>query len=123
MEKRVSALFFISLLTVMSQTGPTSAESGSKANFVDQFNIMWSEEHFKTSEDGQVWYLSLDKETGNFTHTGLIKQQVAFSPFGFPMRSTLKFVFAGLIPSFGSDSGHQDAGSRPSSDTVSAGSA
>lgn len=64
MEKRVSALLFIPLLAVMARTRPGSAESESKASFKDQFNIMWSEEHFKTSEDGQVWYLSLDKETG-----------------------------------------------------------
>lgn len=32
--------------------------------FGENFDIMWSENHFKTSPDGQIWYLSLDKETG-----------------------------------------------------------
>ena len=36
----------------------------SERSFENNFNIMWSENHFKTSEDGQIWYLSLDKETG-----------------------------------------------------------
>lgn len=42
-----------------------SAEAAvSKGSFEDNFSIMWSEDHFTTSKDGQIWYLSLDKDTG-----------------------------------------------------------
>lgn len=36
----------------------------SKGSFEDNFSIMWSEDHFTTSKDGQIWYLSLDNDTG-----------------------------------------------------------
>lgn len=42
----------------------SQADGESKRSFEDSFDIMWSEDHFKTSEDGQIWYLSLDNETG-----------------------------------------------------------
>jgi xyloglucan:xyloglucosyl transferase len=42
-----------------------SAEAAmSKGSFEDNFSIMWSENHFTTSTDGQIWYLSLDNDTG-----------------------------------------------------------
>lgn len=43
----------------------TSCSADAKSSFDDNFSIMWSENHFKTSEDGQIWYLSLDNDTGN----------------------------------------------------------
>ncbi|GMH19365.1 hypothetical protein Nepgr_021206 [Nepenthes gracilis] len=66
MEKRASpsSLLLIAALAMASFPPLLEAVSLSKANFADNFNIMWSEDHFKTSEDGQIWYLSLDKETG-----------------------------------------------------------
>lgn len=65
MERWVSlmaALLFIEALFAASCVPSEAAIS--KGSFEDNFSIMWSEEHFKTSEDGQIWYLSLDKETG-----------------------------------------------------------
>jgi len=42
----------------------SSEAAVSKGSFEDNFSIMWSEDHFTTSKDGQIWYLSLDKDTG-----------------------------------------------------------
>jgi len=56
-------LFMAALMAaIFSQT---SAVSLSKGSFKDNFDIMWSESNFKASPDGQIWYLSLDQETGN----------------------------------------------------------
>ena len=48
---------------LLSEAAADEGQS-SKSSFEDNFDIMWSEDHFKTSEDGQIWYLSLDNETG-----------------------------------------------------------
>ncbi|KAG1368267.1 Xyloglucan endotransglucosylase/hydrolase [Cocos nucifera] len=40
------------------------ANTSASFSFKDNFDIMWAEDHFKTSADGRVWYLYLDKETG-----------------------------------------------------------
>lgn len=42
----------------------SSVAAAPSTSFEDNFDIMWSEDHFKTSADGQIWYLSLDKDTG-----------------------------------------------------------
>ena len=57
-----AALIFIAALMAASYTSSEAAQP--KASFEDNFSIMWSEDHFKTSADGQIWYLSLDKDTG-----------------------------------------------------------
>ena len=65
MKIRVSplaSLFFIAVLLAVFYSSSEAADS--QTSFEDNFSIMWSEDHFKTSEDGQTWYLSLDKETG-----------------------------------------------------------
>ncbi|KAL9384112.1 hypothetical protein Peur_024435 [Populus x canadensis] len=65
MERRVStmaALLYTAAFMAASRVSSEAAQP--KASFEDNFSIMWSEDHFKTSEDGQIWYLSLDKETG-----------------------------------------------------------
>ncbi|KAK8496646.1 hypothetical protein V6N12_063906 [Hibiscus sabdariffa] len=67
MEKRVSpmaSLLFIALV-ILSAPHSSSEAADSQTSFQDNFSIMWSEDHFKTSEDGNTWFLSLDKETGN----------------------------------------------------------
>jgi xyloglucan:xyloglucosyl transferase len=69
MKRRVSAmatLLFIAAL--MAASGFVCEAADSKGSFTDNFNIMWSENHFTTSEDGQTWYLALDKETGKQIH-------------------------------------------------------
>lgn len=54
-------LLFIAALMASSSIAATPTQS-----FEDNFNIMWSENHFTTSEDGEIWNLSLDKDTGTF---------------------------------------------------------
>lgn len=44
--------------------GLAFSEAAKNSSFYDNFKILWAEDHFKTSPDGQVWYLTLDKETG-----------------------------------------------------------
>ncbi|GAB2211277.1 hypothetical protein Drorol1_Dr00016570 [Drosera rotundifolia] len=73
----VAALIIISLFI------SSSATSLSKGNFDDNFDIMWSKEHFKASEDGQIWYLSLDKETGCGFQT---KQRYRFGWFSMKLK-------------------------------------
>ncbi|GAV73668.1 LOW QUALITY PROTEIN: Glyco_hydro_16 domain-containing protein/XET_C domain-containing protein, partial [Cephalotus follicularis] len=54
-------LLFIA--AIMAATCSPTRAAESTGSFGDNFNIMWSEDHFKTSADGQIWYLSLDKQT------------------------------------------------------------
>ncbi|OAY24691.1 probable xyloglucan endotransglucosylase/hydrolase protein 8 [Manihot esculenta] len=84
MERWVSlmaALLFIEALFAASCVPSEAAIS--KGSFEDNFSIMWSEEHFKTSEDGQIWYLSLDKETGCGFQT---KQRYRFGWFSMKLK-------------------------------------
>lgn len=83
MEKRYSSmaavLFFVAALMVSSSITAVPTQS-----FEENFNIMWSENHFTTSEDGQIWNLALDNDTGTF---GSISQE---SPV---LRLVLRAVF------------------------------
>lgn len=47
----------------------SSVAAAPSSSFEDNFDIMWSEDHFKTSADGQIWYLSLDNDTGKKIQT------------------------------------------------------
>ncbi|CAM8893637.1 unnamed protein product [Rhodiola kirilowii] len=60
MDTRVSTL----LLSVCSVYLMSCMSAVSKESFDDNFSIMWSKDHFKTSDDGETWYVSLDNETG-----------------------------------------------------------
>lgn len=70
MEKRVIKmaipLLFAALMAEI--LAPASAVSLSKGSFEDNFDIMFSESNFKTSKDGQIWFLSLDKTSGKINH-------------------------------------------------------
>jgi len=58
----MTALFlFMTALMASSSIAATPTQS-----FEDNFNIMWSENHFTTSDDGEIWNLSLDNDTGTF---------------------------------------------------------
>ena len=73
MEARASSLPVILLLAVLMAAASHSYEAAvSKGSFEDNFSIMWSEDHFSTSKDGQIWYLSLDKDTGTKSMTWCI---------------------------------------------------
>ncbi|ONK65614.1 uncharacterized protein A4U43_C07F38890 [Asparagus officinalis] len=61
----------------------TSNAAPSSFSFEDNFDIMWAEDHFKTSDDGQVWHLSLDKETGCGFQT---KQRYRFGWFSMKLK-------------------------------------
>ncbi|KAA8520020.1 hypothetical protein F0562_014306 [Nyssa sinensis] len=84
MERRVSPmtilLFFIAAFIAAFCSSSIAAQSSS---FEDNFNIMWSQDHFKTSEDGQIWSLSLDKETGCGFQT---KQRYRFGWFSMKLK-------------------------------------
>lgn len=76
-----AALLFIAALMAASYTSSEAAQP--KASFEDNFSIMWSEDHFKTSADGQIWYLSLDKDTGCGFQT---KQRYRFGWFSMKLK-------------------------------------
>ncbi|KAJ8431959.1 hypothetical protein Cgig2_024270 [Carnegiea gigantea] len=76
-------LFMAALMAVF--LSETSAVALSKGSFKDNFDIMWSESNFKTSSDGQIWYLSLDQETGNIPIV-LTKQRYRFGWFSMKLR-------------------------------------
>ncbi|MED6192930.1 putative xyloglucan endotransglucosylase/hydrolase protein 8 [Stylosanthes scabra] len=79
MEAKASASLGVILLLVV-----VIAEAAvSKGSFEDNFSIMWSENHFSTSKDGQIWYLSLDKETGCGFQT---KQRYRFGWFSMKLK-------------------------------------
>ena len=69
-------LYIAALMAIISCISYEAAVS--KGYFEDNFSIMWSENHFKTSEDGQIWYLSLDKETCMHFYCWLHKTFVSF---------------------------------------------
>ncbi|CAL9214567.1 unnamed protein product [Arabidopsis halleri] len=56
------AALFLSMTALMASCSSTAATP--TQSFEDNFNIMWSENHFTTSEDGEIWNLSLDNDTG-----------------------------------------------------------
>lgn len=58
------SLVMILLIALLMAMAASSQAAISKGSFEENFSIMWSKEHFTTSKDGQIWYLSLDKETG-----------------------------------------------------------
>lgn len=57
-------IFFLAAMAVAHFHSSEAEAAVSKGSFEDNFSIMWSEDHFTTSKDGQIWYLSLDKDTG-----------------------------------------------------------
>lgn len=57
-------LLFIAALMAAAGSSCGAVQAKGSSSFEDNFDIMWSEDHFKSSEDGEIWYLSLDKETG-----------------------------------------------------------
>ncbi|XVF27820.1 hypothetical protein REPUB_Repub14bG0141900 [Reevesia pubescens] len=84
MKIRVSllvSLLFIAVLIAAFYSLSDAADS--QTSFEDNFSIMWSENHFKTSEDGQTWFLSLDKETGCGFQT---KQRYRFGWFSMKLK-------------------------------------
>ncbi|RZC80470.1 hypothetical protein C5167_043046 [Papaver somniferum] len=78
----VSVLLSIAVLLVSCKFG--AAESNNVLEeFQNNFDIMWAEDNFKTSEDGKTWFLSLDKETGcGF----LTKQRYRFGWFSMKLK-------------------------------------
>lgn len=60
----------VALLLVLGVTFSEAAKSSS--SFDDNFKILWAEDHFKTSPDGQIWYLTLDKKTGAVMHIHIL---------------------------------------------------
>ncbi|KAF3451675.1 hypothetical protein FNV43_RR07771 [Rhamnella rubrinervis] len=86
MERRVSPmpiLVSIAALLLAAASSSLSEAADSKGSFEDNFDIMWSEDHFTTSEDGQIWHLSLDKETGCGFQT---KQRFRFGWFSMKLK-------------------------------------
>ncbi|KAK9089643.1 hypothetical protein Scep_028725 [Stephania cephalantha] len=80
----VAIVLFITSLMASPHSSQSASPNGSSAfSFADNFDIMWSEEHFKTSPDGQIWYLSLDKETGCGFQT---KQRYRFGWFSMKLK-------------------------------------
>lgn len=47
---------------------PSIRAAGSNTLFDDNFSKSCPETNFKTSEDGQIWYLSLDKQAGIYNN-------------------------------------------------------
>ncbi|KAL7130232.1 hypothetical protein ABFS83_13G120600 [Erythranthe nasuta] len=65
MEKRANLFVCVLLTTFVVAVLITCSKAGElKGTFDDNFSKSCPETHFKTSEDGQIWYLSLDKQAG-----------------------------------------------------------
>lgn len=77
-----SASSILFLAAIVAAYFYSSEAAVSKGSFEDNFSIMWSEDHFTTSKDGQIWYLSLDKDTGTkcktLKFTTLLSMQCVF---------------------------------------------
>ncbi|KAF7840664.1 putative xyloglucan endotransglucosylase/hydrolase protein 8 [Senna tora] len=76
-------LVIAALMAAASSFHSCEAAAVSKGSFEDNFSIMWSENHFTTSQDGQTWFLSLDKETGCGFQT---KQRYRFGWFSMKLK-------------------------------------
>ncbi|XP_023519030.1 probable xyloglucan endotransglucosylase/hydrolase protein 8 [Cucurbita pepo subsp. pepo] len=59
----IRILVFIAALLAASSSSSSSADD-SEGTFADMFEMSCPDDHFKTSEDGQIWHLSLDKDAG-----------------------------------------------------------
>lgn len=59
----ILVLVSASVLTCTRISNAASDNAGS-FSFKDSFDLTGAEDHFRTSPDGQVWYLSLDKKAG-----------------------------------------------------------
>lgn len=63
-------LWLPSVVLLLCSAGFLALSSAAPANtsasfsFKENFDIMFAEDHFRTSPDGQIWYLYLDKKTG-----------------------------------------------------------
>ncbi|XP_057518722.1 probable xyloglucan endotransglucosylase/hydrolase protein 8 isoform X2 [Amaranthus tricolor] len=62
LSKMAIPLFIAALMAAI--VSPSLSVSLTKGSFKDNFDIMFSESNFKTSDDGQIWFLSLDKISG-----------------------------------------------------------
>ncbi|KAG4907733.1 hypothetical protein AAZX31_20G129800 [Glycine max] len=78
-----SASSILFLAAIVAAYFYSSEAAVSKGSFEDNFSIMWSEDHFTTSKDGQIWYLSLDKDTGCGFQT---KQRYRFGWFSMKLK-------------------------------------
>ncbi|KAF4372500.1 hypothetical protein CsatB_012775 [Cannabis sativa] len=85
MAKRVSSMPILLLIAALMAASSyvSKAAADPKASFEDNFDIMWSEDHFTTSTDGQIWHLSLDNETGCGFQT---KQKYRFGWFSMKLK-------------------------------------
>ncbi|XP_014491871.1 probable xyloglucan endotransglucosylase/hydrolase protein 8 [Vigna radiata var. radiata] len=79
----VFVIFFLAAMAVAHFHSSEAEAAVSKGSFEDNFSIMWSEDHFTTSKDGQIWYLSLDKDTGCGFQT---KQRYRFGWFSMKLK-------------------------------------
>ncbi|CAL0314573.1 unnamed protein product [Lupinus luteus] len=81
MDTRLNVILL--LLAASSFHSYEAAAAESKGSFDDNFSIMWSQDHFTTSKDGQIWYLSLDNDTGCGFQT---KQRYRFGWFSMKLK-------------------------------------
>lgn len=73
METSILSRVFI-LLPLLLLAVSVSESADPSTSFEENFDIMWSEDHFTTSEDGQIWHLALDNDTGtNSIHITVFK--------------------------------------------------
>lgn len=59
-------LLSASVFTCISNAATGNASPSGAFSFQDSFDLTGAEDHFRTSPDGQVWYLSLDKKAGAY---------------------------------------------------------
>ncbi|PRQ28520.1 putative xyloglucan:xyloglucosyl transferase [Rosa chinensis] len=87
MERRASspmaAILVYIAVSMAAAYCSSSVSAAPSTSFEDNFNIMWSEDHFKTSADGEIWYLSLDNNTGCGFQT---KQMYRFGWFSMKLK-------------------------------------
>ncbi|XP_057545197.1 probable xyloglucan endotransglucosylase/hydrolase protein 8 [Amaranthus tricolor] len=81
LSKMAIPLFIAALMAAI--VSPSLSVSLTKGSFKDNFDIMFSESNFKTSDDGQIWFLSLDKISGCGFQT---KQRYRFGWFSMRLK-------------------------------------
>ncbi|CAL9759183.1 unnamed protein product [Musa acuminata subsp. burmannicoides] len=59
-----SAVLLLCSAGFLALSSAAPANTSASFSFKENFDIMFAEDHFRTSPDGQIWYLYLDKKTG-----------------------------------------------------------
>ncbi|RWW30813.1 hypothetical protein GW17_00004594 [Ensete ventricosum] len=81
-----SAVLLVCSAGFLALSSAAPANTPASFSFKENFDIMFAEDHFKTSPDGQIWYLYLDKKTGKTRCGFQTRQRYRFGWFSMKLK-------------------------------------